>query len=168
MALTVVALACVAAPQAYAGSIAVIDAQEILYKSNAGKRLKAALEQAKTEGQKEIAAMEAKFAKQQEELERKKSILSEDKFLEERTKLVKLSRDYNVKAQNIQDAIDQELTIGRKEISDAIRTVVNEVSAQRKFDLVMNKSQLLYHSDSVDITNDVLTMVNKRLDKKGQ
>lgn len=157
-----------AMPEAFAGNLGVIDAQQILYTSNAGKRLKASLEKAKENGEKKIADMEAKLAKQQEELMRKKSLLTEEKYLEEEATLKKAVRDYRVEAQGIQDSIDRELTIGRKEILDAIREAVNEISADRKFDLVMNNAQLMYHSDSVDITNDVLAKVNARLDKKSK
>jgi outer membrane protein len=160
--------AAVAAPVAsVAANVGVLDPQEVMRNSNAGKRLQTSLERSRESAQKRIADMESKFLKQQEELARKKSILTPEKYLEEEAALKRAARDARVEIQGLEDKFDRELTIGRKEILDAVVAVVGEIAAARKFDVVLNKNQLVFSSNAVDITAEVLKKVNERLDKRG-
>lgn len=153
------------ASAAHAQTIATVDAQGVIGQTNAAQRAIKVLEKKTDEAQKEIDAMEKRIAQQQEVLEKKKGVVSEEAFMDEQDKLRKALRDYRNKAQAIQEDIDRENMKLRKEITDVVREVVEDIAEEKGYEAVIATSLLMYSKDSADITNEVLKRANQKLDK---
>ncbi len=150
---------------AQAQTIATVDAQGIVNQTNAAQRAMKSLQKKTDEAQTEIDAMEAKISKQQETLEKKKGVVSESAFLDEQDKLRKSLREYRNKAQAIQEDIDRENMKLRKEITDVVRNVVEEIAKEKGYEAVIAHSLLLYSKENIDISDEVLKRANQKLDK---
>ncbi len=150
---------------AQAQTIATVDAQGIVNQTNAAKRAMKALQKKTDTAQQEINAMEKRIEKQQSNLEKKKGVVSETVFMDEQDKLRSSLREYRNKAQAIQEDIDRSNMKLRKEITDVVRAVVEEVAKEEGYEAVIANSLLLYSKENIDISDEVLKRANQKLDK---
>lgn len=150
---------------AYAQNIAVIDAAAVVNETNAAKRAIDVLRKKTEEAQGRIDKMEAELEEKRQQLEKKRDVLSEEIFEKEKMELSREFRDFRNKAQQIQEGLDEENMGLRKEITDEIRAVVEEIAKERNLDIVIAENLLIYSKNTIDISDEVLKRVNKRLDR---
>lgn len=142
--------------------IGFIDVQRAISESQAGKR-------AKEKFQAQIKKAEGDLLKEKSELERLKADLDKKGPLlkdEERRNLeVELQRRYT----NYQRGMtDQQQDLRQKEsemtadILKELEKIVNEVGKAEKFTLILERSQVLYSDQGIDITNRVIDAYNAR------
>jgi outer membrane protein len=142
--------------------IGFIDVQRAISESQAGKR-------AKEKFQAQIKKAEGDLLKEKSELERLKADLDKKGPLlkdEERRNLeVELQRRYT----NYQRGMtDQQQDLRQKEsemtadILKELEKIVNEVGKAEKFTLILERSQVLYSDQGIDITNRVIDAYNSR------
>tara|TARA_R110000868_G_scaffold190862_1_gene434886 strand:- start:187979 stop:188518 length:540 start_codon:yes stop_codon:yes gene_type:complete len=148
--------------------IAVLDMQMVMNGTKVAQEKQADLKKRSEAAQKRFAEMEESFKKRVEDLESKKSILSEDKFLEEQSELRRLGRERQGEVQTVNDELGHEYKRIQKQISDEVDLIVTEMSKAKGYDAVLAKGYLLYSSDSVDITDEVLKSVDAALNKKNK
>jgi outer membrane protein len=142
--------------------IGFIDVQRAISESQAGKR-------AKEKFQAQIKKAEGDLLKEKSELERLKADLDKKGPLlkdEERHNLeAELQRRYT----NYQRGMtDQQQDLRQKEsemtadILKQLEKIVNEVGKAEKFTLILERSQVLYSDQGIDITNRVIDAYNAR------
>jgi outer membrane protein len=142
--------------------IGFIDVQRAVSESQAGKR-------AKDRFQAQVKKAEADMLKEKQELERLKNDLDKKGPLmkeEERRNLeADLQKRYVTYQRNAGDH-QQELRQKESEImSDILKEleqIVNEVGKAEKFTLILERSQILYSDQGIDITNRVIEVYNSR------
>ena len=142
--------------------IGFIDIQRAISESQAGKR-------AKQNFQVEVKKAENDLLKAKQELERLKSDLDKKGPLlkeEERRNLeADLQRRYVSYQRSMQD---QQQSLRQKEgqmTSDILKDlekIVDEVGKTEKFTLILERSQILYSDQGIDITNKVIEVYNSR------
>ena len=142
--------------------IGFIDVQRAISESQAGKR-------AKDKFQAQIKKAEGDLLKEKTELERLKADLDKKGPLlkdEERRSLeAELQRRYT----NYQRGMtDQQQDLRQKEsemtaeILKELEKIVDEVGKAEKFTLILERSQVLYSDQGIDITNRVIDAYNSR------
>lgn len=146
--------------------IGFIDIQRAISESQAGKR-------AKQNFQVEVKKAENDLLKAKQELERLKSDLDKKGPLlkeEERRNLeADLQRRYVSYQRSMQD---QQQSLRQKEgqmTSDILKDlekIVDEVGKTEKFTLILERSQILYSDQGIDITNKVIEVYNSRSKSK--
>jgi outer membrane protein len=142
--------------------IGFIDIQRAISESQAGKR-------AKERFQAQVKKVEADLLKEKQELERLKSDFDKKGPLlkdEERRNLeADLQRRYVNYQRGMQDQ-QQELRQKEGEMTNDIlrelEKIVNEVGKTEKFTLILERSQILYSDQGIDITNRVIEAYNAR------
>jgi outer membrane protein len=142
--------------------IGFIDVQRAISESQAGKR-------AKEKFQAQIKKAEGDLLKEKSELERLKSDLDKKGPLlkdEERRNLeAELQRRYTTYQRGM---TDQQQDLRQKEsemtadILKELEKIVNEVGKAEKFTLILERSQVLYSDQGIDITNRVIDAYNGR------
>jgi outer membrane protein len=145
--------------------IGFIDVQRAISESQAGKR-------AKERFQAQVKKAEADLMKEKQELERLKSDLDKKAPLlkeDERRNLEgDLQRRYVTYQRSMQDH-QQELRQKEGEMTGDIlkelEKIVNEVGKAEKFTLILERSQILYSDQGIDITNRVIEAYNTRSKK---
>jgi outer membrane protein len=163
--LSILAAATLTAAQASAETIAVINYQQILHDSTAGKSVKDQLDAKQKAFQSEMSKKEDELNKEQENLAQQRAVLSPDAFekkaKEFRAKTNAAQRDVQAK----HNALDGALFSASNEIQKTVLEIVGKMAKERGYTVVLPTSQLLYADPKLDITADVLSKLNATLPK---
>jgi outer membrane protein len=145
--------------------IAVIDVQQVVEQSAAGKealaRLKKLNDEKVAEGRKMAADLEAL----QKQLSTQGPTLTQDKVAD----LQKQIEDKKVALNRFRDDAQQALDDARKKELDGlekqIMPIINDIGREGKYLMIFNKFQsgLVYADDQVDITEEVLRRFNTKV-----
>jgi len=144
-----------------------VNIMEVLSNYSGYKGAKLRLEKAMKAKQAELQGMEQELMELQQEYEKKKSILSEKARKEKQYIMQKKLEDY----QNVQQLANRELAAKEQQMTevllDELRDYIAQVAKKEGFDLVLDKTAVLYEkSDGADITKLVLEYVEKADAKK--
>ena len=142
-----------------------IDIQRVIAESQAGKR-------AKERFQAQVKKAEGDVVKERQDLERLRAELDKKGPLlkeEERRNLEADLQRRSVTLQRAMSDYQQELQQKNNEImSDILKEleqIVNEVGKADKFTLILERSQILYSDQGIDITSKVIETYNSRTKK---
>jgi outer membrane protein len=142
--------------------IGVINAQEILSKTNIGKEVQKKLENLQNSRRKKVETLQNEIKNLQKDLtspalnteaREKKTRELEDKRLE-----------YNRLLQDIQKELKNESQKEMMELYKKIMPIIKEVGVAQKFTLIldMTSSGIAYFDEAIDITNEVIKAVNAK------
>ncbi len=145
--------------------IGFIDVQRAISESAAGKR-------AKDKFQAQVKKAEADLLKEKNELERLKAELDKKGPLLKDDERRNLEGDLQKRYVTYQRSMsDQQQDLRQKEgemtadILKELEKIVNEVGKAEKFTLILERSQILYSDQGIDITNKVIEVFNSRSKK---
>jgi len=172
LALVVAAVAALAAGQARAQepaklSMAVIDVDQLVQNSAAGKEAMARLKKAQDDKVAERKKMTDDLDALQKQLESQRATLSDAKIAD----LQKQIEDKGILIRRFDDDAQQQLEEAkRKELSaleKQIMPIIQELGREMKLQLIFNKFQsgLVYADDGLDITDQVLKRFNTKVTK---
>jgi outer membrane protein len=163
--LLLLASAVAVAQEAPKQTIAVIDVQQVVNESAAGKETMARLRKLQddkvAEGRRKADELEAL----RKQLATQRATLTEAKIVE----LEKQAEDKQVELQRFSDDTKQFLADAQRRELDAlekqIMPIINEIGRENKIQLIFNKFQsgLVYADDTVDITEQVVRRFNTRI-----
>jgi Skp family chaperone for outer membrane proteins len=146
-------------------TVAVVDVKRITDESLAAKTAKDQVEKLKNKYVAEIKDEEKKLqARQKELLEQKKALSAEafnKKVTEFREKVESDQKDAAKKQKIVEAAFMKSLEL----IRDETVKVVAEIAKEKNLDLVVPTAQLLFSKPGMDISDEVLARLNKRLTK---
>lgn len=155
-------LAIAQTPPAAPTRIAVIDVQKVLSESDAGKVAYDKLKKAQDDRVAVAKKMDEEIRKLDTEINTKRSSLSEAKLAD----LQKQLADKRVAMQRYAQDADREISQMRdrelQALESKIKPVIDALGAEMNLAAVFNKfeSGLIYASDHIDITNDVIRRFN--------
>lgn len=140
-----------------------IDFQKILNVSSAGKK-------AQTELKNRLDQSIKKFNKTQKDLqEQEKNIIQQKKLItpEEykkkvidlRTKVTSLQKNRN----NSLQKISKQRAKAKKELLKALNPIIKEYMQEKNIRMVLNKKNLIVADEKLDITNDILNLLNAKI-----
>jgi outer membrane protein len=142
--------------------IGFIDIQRAISDSNAGKR-------AKERFQAQVKKAEAELLKEKTELERLKADLDKKGPLMKEEERRNLEGDLQRRYVNYQRTMtDQQQELRQKEgaltgdILKELEKIVNEIGKSDKFTLILERNQILYSDQGIDVTNKVIEVYNSR------
>jgi outer membrane protein len=145
--------------------IGYIDIQKVIAESQAGKR-------ARDRFQAQIKKAEADIMKERQELDRLKSDLDKKGPLLKDDERRNLEADLQKRSVNLQRSMSdhqRDLQVKNNEMmSDILKElekIVNEVGKAEKFTLILERSQILYSDQGIDITSKVIETYNSRAKK---
>jgi outer membrane protein len=147
--------------------IGFIDLQRAISESQAGKR-------AKERFQAQVKKVETELMREKQELERLRAELDKKGPLlkdEERRNLEgdlqKRYVNYQRTMSDHQQDLRQKEGLMTSEILKDLEKIVNDVGKAEKFTLILERSQVLYSDQGIDVTNRVIEAYNSRADGKG-
>ncbi|HWO43793.1 MAG TPA: OmpH family outer membrane protein, partial [Candidatus Eisenbacteria bacterium] len=146
--------------------IGYIDLQRAISESQAGKR-------AKEKFQAQVKKVEADLLKEKQEIERLKAeldkkgpLLKEEERRNLEADLQKRYVSYQRSMQDHQQDLRQKEGAMTSDILKELEKIVNEVGKAEKFTLILERSQLLYSDQGIDVTNRVIDVYNSRTNGK--
>jgi outer membrane protein len=146
-----------------ADKIGFINLQEIMQKSNAGKKAAEDFKKYYDKETQEIKNAEAELKKMKEELEKQGSLMPQNKKSEKEAAIQKKMRDYQLLVNDTNEELkkrDQEMT---QKLMPGIIKIVRSIAEKEKYTLVMDVATMPipYHAKENDFSNTVIEEFNK-------
>jgi Skp family chaperone for outer membrane proteins len=141
---------------------AVIDLARIIRESEATARVRVLLDGKSAEFQQEFAEKETQLLAKEKELKAKESLITEDAYQEE---VRAFQRDVAAIQQDIQNkrqSLDRALQEAQDKIRSLATTIIAEYASEYKIDLVVKEELLLVFRNHLNITDDILQILNER------
>jgi outer membrane protein len=145
--------------------IGFIDVQRVIAESQPGKR-------AKDRFQAQVKKAEADIQKERQEIDRLKADLDKKGPLLKEEERRNLEADFQKRAVNLQRTMgDYQQELRQKEgemmseILKDLESVVSDLGKAEKFTLILERAQILYSDQGIDITNKVIENYNNRVKK---
>lgn len=143
--------------------IAVIDVQKIMQDSNASKGISKSFETLRETYQKEIATLEDKLRKGEDELRKQQTVLSPEALANKRRDFEKQVGEVQKTVQSRKRVLETSLNEAMAVVHKTMVEVVADISRERGANLVLARQQFVLVDTQLDVTDTVLERVNKKL-----
>lgn len=142
---------------------AVVDHQRIMRDSKAAKSIQQQLEVRRKLYLDQLAKEEQRLAELGKELSRQRTVLAAEVFAQKR-------KEYEEAVQALQRAsnerrrqLDEALGAANAQVRQALKEIVDELAETRGFNLVLPASAVLLFSPKIDITDEVMARLDRKL-----
>ena len=146
-------------------TIAYVDMQLVMNKSEPGIFIKEKIDSLNEKNEKKFLARAEKLKKQEEDLLKKKNLIEKKEFEKEYIKLKSEVDGYNIKknisAKNIRNKI---IELNSKFLKE-IKPILIDYSESKKISFLLQKKNIILGANEFDITNDIILIVNKKINK---
>ena len=141
--------------------IAFIDLNFVYSNSKIGKKMIKEIENKKKEINKDFKDFQSKLNKEKEKIIAQKNVLSEDEY---KKKIITLEDDlkkYNeIISKKNKDLIDYQ-NKSKNEFVKKLQSTLQKYATENSISMILRKEQILIGSNQLDVTKDVLELVNK-------
>lgn len=156
-----------AAPAAQAAKpmmikVAILNVEEILRKASVAKSIREQIKKQSTEFQAHIQKEEEQLRAADQELTRKRSVLSQEAFNEERKKFQEKLADVQRRLQDRRRDYEKADAEAMKKVQDVLNDIVKDLAKEENITMTMRSEALIFWAKPLDMTEEVL----KRLDAK--
>jgi Skp family chaperone for outer membrane proteins len=143
--------------------VVMVDMQQLVYSSKAGKGVQGQMDKQRQAFSKEVAQQEDQLQKARAEIERQRGSMTaaqlEAKGREFQKKLQELDRNVQAK----QRAWQQVYTEAMAKVEEQALRVVAEIANEHKANLVIQKAAVIFAKDGFDITPEAMVRLDERL-----
>ena len=146
-------------------ALAVVDVQRVLREAKASNQARQEIEARRTSYERDLEAQKKQLQSAQAKLQKQRAVLAPDALLQRRQDLERRLEDLRRQTEE-RRAMLQETTNGvmnqlRQEMGSAIAAVMKA----KGIEVTLPRSAVLVFDNRLDLTNDVLEALNKRLPK---
>ena len=149
--------------QLFADSAFFIDFKYILNESDAGKKAQNYLKKKLDNGIKNLKDKEKKIQDEEKKLIQQKKVISAEDYKKKvtdlRSKVSSLQKERNDLLQNVA----KERTKARNILLKNLNPIIKEYMKEKKIRMVLDKKSLLLDDENLDITKDIMTLLNNQL-----
>lgn len=143
--------------------IAVVDLQHLLRESKAGQTIESKMEELRQNFANSVAQREDALRQEEHDIQDQAALLAPDVLAERRRqfeeKVVDLQRDVRTQ----QQSLEQTYAGGVNQVRQAIIEILTKMIEERGIDLVVPQTAVLVGNRKLDITEDVLTLLDQQL-----
>jgi len=150
---------------ACAGEIGVLDIEKIAKESKAVADVQNKVTKKQDEFQKEINKKQAELESDQKKLESKKNILSKEAFEKEQKEFEKKIDALKAFVEKKQASLKKASADGMAKINDKMKDIVADIAKEKQLTIIFPISQVAFSVDSLDISSEVITKLNKDVTK---
>jgi outer membrane protein len=141
----------------------VVDPQQIIAESKAGKSISQQMDQHRQTFMKEMAQSETSLNQQRDELQRQTAVLSKEAVDQRLRDFQAKVDDLRRNADSKQRTLQYSWSLALNDIERNIVQVVSEIATERKASLVLSKQAAVIVDKNLDITPEVLQRLDQRL-----
>ena len=142
--------------------VGTIDISAVLRASEATEKVRRLLDGKRAEFKEEFAQKETELVLKEQELQSKRDIMSQDAYRNEVQKfqndVAEIQRQIQFRRQSLDNAFQQ----AQDKIRQLALKIVTEIANERRLDFVLNKDNVLVFRNKLDITQNVLEVLNER------
>ncbi len=148
-----------------APTIATVNYQMLMSSSTAAKSAHEQIETKVKSMQSEISKKDETFQKEHQEIEKQHNVLSKEAFTEKTRSFTEKVTNAQKEVQSKRAMLDAASERAGAEIQKTITDIIADMAKEKGFIIAMPTSQILYADSKLDITNEVLERLNKKLPK---
>ncbi len=146
-------------------NIGVVDTQAVLQTSKAGKHIQSQLDAKRQEYQKQISGKEDSLRAMEKSILDQKGSLSEEEFAKKRREFEKEVVATQKMVQSNKRSLEAGFARGLAKLRDEIRETISVVAQKRGYALVMSQDAVIIAAQQMDMTQDVITALDKNVSK---
>lgn len=146
--------------------IGYVDLQRALNEIDEGARAKAALKKEFDEKQRQLDAKQNELKAMKEELDARGMMMTPEAKQEKMAELQKKLLDVQQLYFNLQQELSQKEAKVTGEIFQKMGTILQTMGREQEFDLIVEKSSVLYAKGHLDLTNELIRRYNKAYGSK--
>lgn len=143
--------------------IAIVDIESIYEHSMAIKDIKLKINNLSDKIQNEMSAVELELKEQEADLIRNRHKFSEEEFDKKTSEFNKRVSHAQKLLQSRKVALEQARRDGIANVHSATLSIIGDLSKKHGFNLVLPATQVIFASDKLNITIEVITQLNKSL-----
>ena len=147
----------------YADAPHYLDFKYILNESDAGKKAQTSLKKKLEGGIKSLKDKEKKIQEEEKKLIQQKKIISPEKYREQvsglRSKVSALQKERNT----LLETVAKQRNKARNELLRTLNPIIKEYMEEKKIRMVVDKKSLLLADENLNITEDIIVRLNKKL-----
>ena len=143
--------------------IAVVDVQRILQESLAAKSVQKQLESQRSKFQSKIESEENNLRQSEQELTKQRGQLPANTYADREQQLRQRFLDVERHVQGRRKILDQAFTDSMDAVRSGLLEIVEAVAHERGANMVVVKQQTLWIEPGLDITDEILARLNKKL-----
>jgi outer membrane protein len=142
--------------------VGTIDISAVLRAAEATKKVRMLLDGKRAEFKEEFSQKEADFVLKEQDLQSKRDVMSQDDYRDEVQKfqsdVAEIQRQIQFRRQSLDNAFQQ----AQDKIRQLALKIVTEIANERQLDFVLNNDNVLVFRNKLDITQNVLAVLNER------
>ena len=146
-----------------ASDIYFVDYSKVMNESTAGKKAKDFLQRKLNNGIKNLKEKEKKIQDEEKKIIQQKKVISTDeykkKIAELRKKISSLQKERNTLLQSVSKL----RTKARNQLLDKLNPIMKNYMKEKNIRMVIDKKDVLLADDKLDITKDIISLLNKEL-----
>jgi len=147
---------------AMADKVATLSVQQALLSSKAAEDFRAKLQSEFGSEQKQLVELEAQAKKMQQDMQKNAGTQSDEVSGQQRMQFQKVYAEYQRLGQELQQKQREREQAFLQEMRPKLDTVIRNLIESEGYDLVVNKQATIYAKPDLDITQQVIELLNKQ------
>ena len=140
-----------------------LDFKFILNESNAGKQAQKYLKDKLENGMKELQKREKNIIDEEKKIIQQKKVISADEYKKKVTDLRSKVSSLKDDRTKIFNEIGKQRAKAKNELLKNLNPIIQEYMKEKKIRMVLDKKSLLLADENLDITDDIIKILNKKL-----
>lgn len=144
-------------------SLAFINLDQIIKETNYGKTILNEINLSNKKNISKLKQMEDELKLYEDELNRKKNIISNDEFENELAKLKEKIINYREKKKEIAKNFDEQKNINLNNFFSKINPIIQEHMDEKSIDILLRQENIFIGKSTADITTDIIKKINIKI-----
>ena len=140
-----------------------VDFKSILNESDAGKKAQIFLKNKLDNGVKTLRGKETKLREEEKNVIQQKKILSPEDYKKKVANLRKKVSSLQKERNSLLETVAKQRSEARSQLLKALNPIINEYMKEKKIRMVIDKKGILLADKNLDITKEVMSLLNKNL-----
>lgn len=145
--------------------IAVLNVERIVKESKAMRDIQKQVSKKQDQYQKQVSKKQKSLEKEQKRIESKKALLSQEALTKEVKKFEEKVTDLKNFVDKRQNSLKKASLDGMNKVNEKIKDIIADIAQERDITMIIPSAQALYYEDELDISNEVLKRLNKKITK---
>ena len=140
-----------------------LDFKYILNSSDAGKKAQDFLKKKLESGLKNISTKEKKILDEEKEIINQKKLITQDQYKKRVTELRKKVLSLQNERKSLLDSVGKQRLKAKNTLLENLNPIIKDYMNEKKIRMVVDKKSLLLADEKLDITKDIMGLLNKKL-----
>jgi len=143
--------------------IGFIDVEKIIYNSSTGKKFFTNLDNEIKKKGSQFKDIEIKFKKEENEILKKRNIISKEEFNKNIGDLKKKISNHNKSKREFNKKITEKRLIGTNKLLNSLNKIVSTYASEKSISLILQKKNIIVGKAELDITDEILKIFNDKI-----